>query len=73
MKKSFKESPRYKDFKSVDEKLFQVEDGKGKLVFISHFKKHFMVAIGITSLAQTKKIFSEIQKNIINKFKGGFE
>ena len=64
VKKSFMESPRYKDFKSVDEKLFQVEDGKGKLVFVSHFKKHFMIAIGAISPTQTRKLFAEIQENI---------
>ncbi len=64
VKKSFEESPRYKDFKSVDEKLFQVEDGKGKLVFVSHLKKHFLIAMGTISQAQTKNLFAAIQENI---------
>jgi len=71
VKKNFKESPKYKDFKPVDEKLFQVEDGKGKLVFVSHFKKYFLIAIGTISKTQATKIFSVIQENIRNKFKGG--
>ncbi len=67
VKKSFEESPRYKDFKSVDERLFQVEDGKGKLIFISHFEKHVMIAIGTISQAQTRNLFAAIQENIRDK------
>jgi len=67
VKRSFEENPRYKDFRSVDEKLFQAEDGKGKLVFVSHFKKHFLVAIGTISQAQATEIFSVIQENIRDK------
>jgi hypothetical protein len=67
VKRIFEESPRYKDFKSVDEKLFQVEDGEGKLVFVSHFKKHFLIAIGTISQAQTKNLFAAIQENLKDK------
>ena len=67
VKKSFEESPRYKDFKSVDERFFQVEDGKGKLVFVSHLKKHFLIAIGTISQAQTKNLFAAIQENLKGK------
>jgi hypothetical protein len=67
VKKNFEESPRYKDFRSVDEKLFQVEDGKGKLVFVSYFKKHLLIAMGTISQAQTKNLFAAIQENIRNK------
>jgi hypothetical protein len=67
VKKSFKESPRYKDFRSIDERLFQVEDGKGKHVFVSHFKKHFLIAIGTMSQAHAIKILSAAQETIGNK------
>ncbi len=64
VKKSFMESPRYKDFRSIDERFFQVEDGKGKLAFVSHFKKHFLIAIGTINQAQTRNLFAAIQENI---------
>lgn len=67
VKKSFKESPRYKGFRSIDERLFQVEDGKGKLVFISYFKKHVMIAIGTTSQTHARKLFTKIQENLKDK------
>jgi len=64
VKKSFKESPRYKGFKSVDELIFQVEDGKGNIVFVSYFNKHFLVAMGTISQNQTRKLFADIQESI---------
>ncbi len=67
VKKSFEESPRYKDYKSVDEKLFQMEDGKGKHVFVSHLKKHFLIAIGTIIQAQTKNLFAVVQENLKDK------
>ena len=67
VKKSFKESPRYKNFKSADEKLFQVEDTKGRLVFVSHLKKHFLIAIGTIIQAQTKNLFAVVQENLKDK------
>ncbi len=67
VRKSFEESPRYKDFRFVDEKLFQVEDGKGKLVFVSHLKKLFLIAVGAISQAQATEIFAAIQENIRDK------
>ncbi|TET80156.1 MAG: hypothetical protein E3J41_00045 [Candidatus Cloacimonadota bacterium] len=67
VKKSFEESPRYKDFRSINERFFQVEDGKGKLAFVSHFKKHFLIAIGTMSQTHATKILSVAQGNISNK------
>jgi hypothetical protein len=64
VKKSFRESPRYKGFKSVDERIFRVRDGKGRLAFVSHLKKHFLIAIGPISPTQATKLFSDIQENI---------
>ena len=60
VKTSFKESQKYKNFKLVDEKLFQVEDIKGKLIFISHSKKCFLIVVGTINKARAKKIFDII-------------
>jgi len=64
VKTSFKESQRYKNFKPVDEKIFQVEDTKGKLVFVSHFKKYFLIVVGTLSQAPAKKVLADVQENI---------
>lgn len=63
VKKNFKESPRYKNFNSVDEKLFFVEDAKGILIFVSHFKNNILIVTGKISEIQARDIFTDIHEN----------
>jgi len=62
--RSFEESPRYMDIKLIEEKLFRVEDIKGKRIFISVYKDSVFVAMGAVDPFLAKEIFSGIKENI---------
>jgi hypothetical protein len=62
--RSFEESPKYVNGKLLKENLFQVEDSKGKRMFISVYKSSILVAMGAVNPSQAKDIFSSIQENI---------
>ena len=62
--RSFEESPRYMDGKLIEEKLFRVEDSKGKRIFISVYKDSVFVAMGAVDPFLAKEIFSGIKENI---------
>jgi hypothetical protein len=62
--RSFEESPRYMDIKLIEEKLFRVEDSKGKRMFISVYKDSVFVAMGDVDPFLAKEIFSGIKENI---------
>ena len=57
---AFKDSKRYRDFMSDKEAFIQVRDRKGKLFFVSRFKRYILIAGGTLSQAQARKIFSSI-------------
>jgi len=60
----FEQSPKYMDGKLLEEMLFQVEDSKGKRMFISVYKSRIFVAMGAVHRSQAKEIFSSIEENI---------
>jgi hypothetical protein len=60
----FEESPKYMDGMLIEEKLFRVEDSKGKQIFISVYKNSIFIAMGAVNPSLAKKIFSCIQENI---------
>jgi len=62
--RSFEESPKYMDGKLIEEKLFRVEDSKGKRIFISVYKDSVFVAMGAVDPFLAKEIFSGIKENI---------
>ncbi len=57
-KVGFEGSPRYRDFMFDKEELIQVRDGKGKLIFISRFKRYILIVRGTLSQVQARKIFA---------------
>ncbi len=60
----FEQSPKYRDNTLLEEMLFQVEDSRGKRMFISVYKNSIFVAMGAVHPIQAKEIFSSIQENI---------
>jgi hypothetical protein len=59
-KTGFEGSPRYRDFMFDKEELIQVRDGKGKLIFISRFKRYILIVRGTLSQVQARKIFASL-------------
>jgi len=70
VRKGFRESPRYKEFKALDENLFRVRDSKGKFVFVTSFKEYILVTIDTDGLERAEEIFNDIQENIKANKKG---
>ena len=66
-KKSFRESPRYKNYKPFVEKAFQVKNDRGQFIFISSFERYILIVVGTVTQAQVKKIFLNFQEYINNK------
>lgn len=66
-KKSFRESPRYKNYKPFVEKAFQVKNDRGQFIFISSFDRYILIVVGTVTQAQVKKIFLNFQEYINNK------
>lgn len=62
--KHFEESPKYMNGTLIEEMLFQVEDRKGKRMFISVYKNCIFIAMGAVHPSSAKKIFSGIKENI---------
>ncbi len=60
----FEQSPKYTNGKLLEEKLFQVEDSKGKRMFISVYENNLFIVMGAVHPSQAKNIFSRIQNNI---------
>lgn len=64
-KESFRDSSRYKNYTSMAEPLFQVDDTrKDQLVFVSAFKNYLLIVAGTTSLARAEKILMDIKRNL---------
>lgn len=64
-KESFRDSSRYKNYTSIAEPLFQVDDTrKDQLVFVSAFKNYLLIIAGTTSQAQTEEILIDIKRNL---------
>lgn len=61
--RSFRESPRYKNFRPVDE-AFQVIDSNDRFIFIKSFQKYILVVLGARSRSAAKEILDSIQENI---------
>jgi hypothetical protein len=57
-KAGFKGSPRYRNFKFDKGDLIHVRDGKGKLIFISRFKRFILIIRGTLNQVQARKIFA---------------
>lgn len=62
--KHFEQSPKYMNGEKLEETLFQVEDSKGKRMFISAYKNSLFIAMGVVHPSLAKEIFSRIQENI---------
>jgi len=62
--RNFEQNPKYMDVKLIEEKLFRVEDSKGKRMFISVYKDCVFVAMGAVDPSLAKEIFSGIKENI---------
>lgn len=60
VKVGFKDSTRYRDFMSDKEELIQVRDSKGKLFYISRFKRYILIVGGPLSQVQARKIFASL-------------
>jgi hypothetical protein len=58
VKAGFEGSRRYKNFMFDKEELIHVRDGKGKLIFISRFKRYILIVRGTLSQVQARKIFA---------------
>ncbi|UCE21796.1 MAG: hypothetical protein JSV46_06175 [Candidatus Aminicenantes bacterium] len=62
--RSFEQSPKYTNLKQLEESLFQVEDSKGKRMFVSVYENSLFIVMGAVHPSQAKNIFSSIQNNI---------
>ncbi len=60
----FEQSPKYTNGKLLEEKLFRVEDSKGKRMFISVYENSLLIVMGAIHPSQAKNVFSSIQNNI---------
>jgi len=63
VKKSFKGSPKYSDFKIING-TFKIKDDKEKAIFVKTFSKYIFITLGALSKAQAQKIFSSLQNKI---------
>jgi len=63
VKKAFKESSRYRDFRA-DERFIQVTDRKGNFIFLSANKHYFFIIYGALNETQAKEVLAKIQKSI---------
>jgi len=66
VKKAFKESPRYSEFRT-DESFIRVIDRKGSLIYLSAWKQYLLIIVGALSETQAKEIFAKIKENIENR------
>lgn len=61
VKAAFQTSDRYQNLSSISRTLFQAEDSKGNLIFVSTIRNYILMVIGAESLAQAQEIFLSFQ------------
>ena len=62
LKRSFKTSTRYSQFRLLEESIFRVEDRKGMPLFVALSEDNILIVIGAVSLDAVKNIFARIHK-----------
>jgi len=64
VKESFKTSPRYKNYRAVNDQLICVEDRKENSVYISYFDKYIFMILGKISRGQEGEILEKIKEGM---------
>jgi len=67
VKKRFKESQRYKNYRFLDEFFIQVSDRKDRSIFIALYKNYILIILGNINYQKSRLIFDTVQENIRKK------